>query len=107
MFEIILTEKFKHQFRRLAKKYPSLPSDFNALLDKIEQEPTYGTPLGEDCYKIRLAITSKKRGKRGGSCVITHVVFSNDCVRILSIYDKAEKDNLEQGELKSLKNQKD
>jgi mRNA-degrading endonuclease RelE of RelBE toxin-antitoxin system len=106
MFDIILTEKFKQQFRRLAKKYPSLPKDFNNLLDKIEQEPTFGTSIGSDCYKIRLAISSKNQGKSGGSRVITHVLFTDDCVRILSIYDKGEKENLKKGELDKLKEQK-
>lgn len=26
-----------------------------------------GEPLGKDCYKIRMAITSKGKGKSGGS----------------------------------------
>jgi mRNA-degrading endonuclease RelE of RelBE toxin-antitoxin system len=107
MLDIVLTEIFKRQFKQLAKKYPSLRKDFNALLDEIEKEPTFGTSIGDDCYKIRLAIGSKNKGKRGGSRVITHVLFTDNCVRILSIYDKGEKDTLEDKELKKLKNQKD
>jgi mRNA-degrading endonuclease RelE of RelBE toxin-antitoxin system len=107
MVDIVLTEIFKREFKHLAKKYPSLRKDFNALLDKIEGNPTFGTSIGDDCYKIRLAISSKNKGKRGGSRVITHVLFADNCVRILSIYDKGEKDTLEDKELKKLKNQKD
>ena len=107
MVDIVLTEIFKRQFKQLAKKYSSLPKDFSALLDKIEKEPTFGTSIGDDCFKIRLAISSKNRGKSGGSRVITHVLFTDNCVRILSIYDKSEKDNLEKNELEKLKKQKD
>jgi hypothetical protein len=92
MFDIVLTEIFKRQFRHLAKKYPSLPKDFSALLDKIEKEPTLGTSIGDES---------------GGSRVITHVLFTDNCVRILSIYDKGEKDTLEKNELDKLKKQKD
>jgi hypothetical protein len=29
------------------------------------ENPTQGTPLGKDCYKIRMAISSKNKGKNG------------------------------------------
>lgn len=35
--------------------------------------PEQGTSLGNNCYKIRLAIRSKGKGKPGGSRVTTHV----------------------------------
>jgi hypothetical protein len=58
--------------------------------------------LGRDCYKIRIAITSKNKGKSGGSRVITCVKVLNETVFSLSIYDKSEKENIEDSKLKSL-----
>jgi hypothetical protein len=33
------------------------------LVNKLMEEPKLGIPLGNDCYKIRMAITSKGKGK--------------------------------------------
>lgn len=43
-----------------------------------------GTPLKNNCYKIRLAIASKHKGKSGGARVITYLhVQENDCLSSL------------------------
>lgn len=61
-----------------------------------------GTPLGRNCYKIRLAVSSKGRGKSGGARIITNIVISEETVYLLSIYDKSEKENLTDKELLEL-----
>lgn len=79
-----------------------MKKDFAGLLEQLEQDPTAGTPLGRNCYKIRLAISSKGRGKSGGARVITNLVVSSSSVYLLSIYDKTEKESLSDEELKFL-----
>ncbi len=59
-----------------------------------------GKPLGNGCYKIRLAISSKQKGKSGGARVITFVQVVDTIVYLLSIYDKAEAANISDKELK-------
>lgn len=59
-----------------------------------------GTPLGNECYKIRLAIRSKGQGKSGGARVITHVWVSETTVFLLSIYDKSEAETISDKDLK-------
>ena len=49
-----------------------------------------------------MAITSKNKGKSGGSRVITCVKVVNETVFLLSIYDKSDKENIEDSKLKSL-----
>jgi hypothetical protein len=51
-----------------------------------------------------MAIASKGKGKSGGSRVITFVKISQTTVYLLSIYDKSEKENISDGELKELLN---
>ena len=65
-------------------------------------EPDQGMGLGNSCYKIRLAIKSKGRGKSGGARVITYVHVTEEDIYLLSIYDKSEKENLDNGELDEL-----
>ena len=101
-YNIIAVPKFKKELKKLAKKYPSLKSDFSALLESLKSEPKQGTALGKNCFKIRLAIKSKGKGKSGGARVITNIVVSADTVFLLSIYDIADKANLTDKELKEL-----
>ncbi len=72
------------------------------LGEELQENPTLGTPLGQDCYKIRLAIKSKGKGKSGGARIITYLVTDNEEVILLTIYDKQGKDNISEKELKEL-----
>ena len=58
--------------------------------------------FGNHCYKIRLAITSKGKGKSGGARVITYVQVVHHSVYLLAIYDKAEQADIEDNDLKNL-----
>jgi mRNA-degrading endonuclease RelE of RelBE toxin-antitoxin system len=101
-FKIYTTPAFNKQLKRLAKKYASLPKDFATLLTQLEKTPTVGKNLGNNCYKIRLAIKSKGKGKSGGTRIISLVVAANEEVFLIAIYDKSEKDSLTDKELKEL-----
>ena len=72
------------------------------MFDSLEENPIQGVSLGNDCYKIRLAISSKGKGKRGGARVITNIVVTENTLFLLSIYDKSDKDNLSDKELEDL-----
>jgi hypothetical protein len=84
------------------KKYSSLKEEIRILAEELERNPTCGTPLGHQCYKIRLAIASKSKGKAGGARVITYFVSDESIVFLLSIYDKSEKVTITDGELTEL-----
>lgn len=68
--------KFEREVKRLAKKYVSLKKEYIALVQSLKEDPNQGTPLGNNCYKIRLAIALKGKGKSGGARVITYVQVS-------------------------------
>lgn len=68
----------------------------------LSQQPEIGTPLGNDIYKIRIAIRSKSKGKSGGGRVITYVVNEHKEVYLLTIYDKSEFDNIGDKILKTI-----
>lgn len=99
-YRIIPTHKFEKEIKRLTKKFPSLKKEYASLIAELKANPTLGTPLGDDCYKIRLAIASKNKGKSGGSRVITYVVVEDIAIYLLTIYDKSEQDNISDKELK-------
>jgi len=53
---------FEKQAKRLSTKYPSLKTDLTFLINDLKTKPCQGTPLGNNCFKIRLAISSKNKG---------------------------------------------
>jgi len=101
-FKVTTTPTFDKQARALARKYRSLSSDLAGLISQLEVDPELGTPLGHHCFKIRLAIKSKARGKSGGGRVITHVRIIKQSVRLIAIYDKSERETLSDSELLEL-----
>ena len=105
-YNIIATEDFESQLRRLGKKYPSIPEDYAKFIEDLLKNPNMGTDLGNNTRKVRMAIASKNKGKRGGARVITcHflVDITNTEIYLLTIYDKGEHENISKKEINSLK----
>jgi mRNA-degrading endonuclease RelE of RelBE toxin-antitoxin system len=101
-YKLSPTSDFARALKQLSKKYPSLKVDIANLGLMLKENPEQGTPIGRSCYKIRLNITSKKKGKRGGARVITYVQIVETTIYLLTIYDKSEKANLSDSELEDL-----
>ena len=101
-FNIIASDNFIKEAKRLAKKYRSLKTELKVLGEELSEEPTLGKPLGHEVYKIRLAVKSKGKGKSGGARVITYVQFDDESILLLSIYNKGEKDTITDQEIQQL-----
>ena len=99
---LVTIESFKREAKRLIRKFPSLRAEIEDLGKKLQENPETGTPLGNGFYKIRLAIRSKGKGKRGGGRVITYVKVVAETVYLVSIYDKSEKSDISNDELNKL-----
>ena len=94
--------RFDREAKRLYKKHVSLADEIETLAEELRTNPTKGTPIGRSCYKIRLAIKSKGKGKSGGARVITYYYIHGNTVYLLSIYDKSERVTITDGELAEL-----
>ncbi|MFN0036659.1 MAG: type II toxin-antitoxin system RelE/ParE family toxin [Saprospiraceae bacterium] len=99
---IVVAPTFERDLKRLVKKYPSLRAEFPALVESLIEDPLQGIPLGKDCFKIRLRIASKGRGKSGGGRVITCVKILEDTVYLLTLYDKSEQESIDEQRLDAL-----
>ena len=99
-FNIVTTPPFEKELKQLVKKYPSIKKDLAVLADQLLKEPKMGRALGNDCYKIRMAITAKGKGKSGGARVIKFVQVIQTTIFLLSIYDKADAANISDKDLK-------
>lgn len=93
---IYTIDEFERQAHRLSKKYKSFEKDLASFLQEITDNPFQGADLGNGVRKIRLAITSKGKGKSGGARILTlNVLVSDDAhVTLLTIYDKNEIENV-------------
>ncbi len=110
--EIRVTKSFKKAIKPFINKYPSVIKDLEHLQAALIKNPTTGTSLGNNVYKIRLKITSKGKGKSGGARVISYLEKeiigvlefqeARTVVNLISIYDKAEKETIADSELREL-----
>jgi mRNA-degrading endonuclease RelE of RelBE toxin-antitoxin system len=99
-YSILPTHRFAKELKRLVKKFSSLKKEYSELISAIVNNPDTGTFVGNNCYKIRIAVESKGKGKSGGARVITYLYVETETVYLLTIYDKSEKENLKPNELK-------
>ena len=103
---IIPSAEFCRQTKRLAKKYRSLAADLTAFQEMITKNPFVGTDLGGGKRKIRLAVTSKAKGKSGGMRIITFNIEQKDNhlnVYLVTIYTHNQQDNISVNKLNSMK----
>ena len=101
-YSIVTIAPFDKQLKRLAKKYPSLKNEVAQLGKLLTETPFSGTPLSNNCYKVRLSIASKGKGKSGGARVITHIYVAGNIVYLLAIYDKSEQGNISDKQILNL-----
>jgi len=105
-YSIETTDDFERAFKRLFKKYHSLKNDVSDLVKELRKTPTMGDDLGDNTRKVRMAITSKGKGKRGGARIITCTVLIDvelTKIYLLNIYDKGEQDSISSNEIEILK----
>ena len=86
----------------MAKKFPSLKTEYAALIENLEVNPQTGVSLGHNCHKIRISIASKGKGKSGGGRLITQFYIEQNTVYLLTIYDKSDQENISDQDLLTL-----
>lgn len=97
-WKISTVPDFDREVKRLAKKYKSLRSDLSEFQKEIQKNPYLGTEIIPGVRKIRMAISSKGKGKSGGARIISFIAV-NDAITneiiLLYIYDKSETPNIQ------------
>ena len=116
-YRTILIDEFKKDAKKLLKKYASLKNELIELEEQLLENPKLGTLISKNTYKIRLAVKSKGKGKRGGLRVITHnievlvdILEENEnkntedetIIVLVAIYDKSEMENISESYLKDV-----
>jgi len=105
-YKIVTTDDFDKEVKSLAKKYQSFIEDLKNFKKELLKNPEMGEKLGSNARKVRMAIASKNKGKRGGARVITCDVLINieyTKIYLLTIYDKGEQKSISKKEIEILK----
>jgi len=101
-YKVKAIPEFEKELKKLLKKYPSLKDEFLTLVESLETNPNQGVQIFKNCFKVRISIKSKVKGKSGGARVITHLAVSDDTVFLLSIYDKSKQESITDAYIKIL-----
>jgi len=101
-YDVIITDEFAKDVKKLYKKYKQIKNDLLDLIDKLEVDYKIGISLGEDLYKIRVK-NSDIGGKRGGYRVIYFFKKENK-IYLLTIYSKTQIENINIEKLKPILN---
>ncbi|NOQ35770.1 MAG: hypothetical protein GQ569_07730 [Methylococcaceae bacterium] len=100
-FKIETTPRFDKDAKKLNKRFPKLKADLTQLVTELKNNPTMGTHLGENIYKIRLKNSSIPTGKSGGFRVISYYLFA-DTLYFVTMYSKTDQENILDDELKKI-----
>jgi len=100
--KVRMSEDFRVAYKRLKKRHKSLEDDFECLLGSLLQNPMQGVELEDGVRKVRLAISSKGRGKSGGARVIIRIRIVADELQLLYIYDKSDFGNISDAYLRDI-----
>ena len=92
---VVPTEGFIKDLKQISKKHKGILLDIGKLSIELKLNPTKGSDLGKNVYKIRIWISGTNKGKSGGARVITYVVLIKEIVYLSEIYLKNEHDSVD------------
>src|SRR3989338_671975 len=95
MYEVLVSNYFTKQLKRLTKKNNQLKENLRTSL--ISFNKNQAISIGHRVYKLR--VSAENKGKSGGYRVYVYVVEINKILTPIAIYSKNEKENLTLNEL--------
>lgn len=93
--EIFFSDDFKSRLRTLVKRYRSIRSDLQPLLNELQSGNFPGdrlTKTGSTVFKVRLKNSDIQKGKSGGYRVI-YQLRDDICVLLIVIYFKSDQED--------------
>jgi hypothetical protein len=87
-FNIICTDVFSKELKDLVKEHPSFSHDFSLLLDKLEENPDMGTPLGNQFFKTKLAFRAMGRQSREKPNIQVYFCIRQNNVFLIALFNR-------------------
>lgn len=104
-YDVHLTETFQKSVKALKKKYPHFKDDLLGQIEVLEENPFAGSAIpgwNKEIWKVRVASSDVKRGKRAGFRIIYSVHAEELKIYFLAAYFKGKKTEITKNEIKSL-----
>jgi mRNA-degrading endonuclease RelE of RelBE toxin-antitoxin system len=104
-YDVQLTETFQKSIRALKKKYPQVKDDLLSQVKALEEDPFAGDPIpgwNKEVWKVRVASSDVKKGKRGGYRLIYFWKAGETKVYLLLACFKGEKAEISKKEIERL-----
>lgn len=95
MYEVLVSNYFAKQVKRLAKKNHQLKENLRAVLFSFNKDQAIS--IGHGVYKFR--VSGDNKGKSGGYRLYVYIVEINKILTPIAIYSKNEKENLSLNEV--------
>jgi len=100
-YQIETIPPFEKAVKRLAKKYRRIKQDLQVLVGILSENPFAGVAIpgfAHQIWKVRLASSDIRAGKRGGYRVIYAIGRGTRTCYLLYIYPKPAKSDISAGE---------
>ena len=104
-YDVHLAETFQKSIKALKKKYPHVKDDLISQIRALEEDPSEGDPIpgwNKEIWKVRVASSDVKKGKRGGYRLIYFWKTGEMKVYLLVAYFKGEKTEITKKEIDTL-----
>lgn len=107
--QILFSDDFKARLRILAKRYRSIRTDLQPLIDDLQAGNFIGDQIpgiGYAVFKVRLKNSDIQKGKSSGYRVI-YQLKDNTCVLMLVVYAKSDQADIAANEIRDIINKFD
>jgi mRNA-degrading endonuclease RelE of RelBE toxin-antitoxin system len=104
MPEISFTFEFKRNLRALAKKYRSIRSDIQPVIDQLENGDLPGDQVpgvNLAIFKVRIKNSDTRKGKRSGYRCI-YYLKTRDKIFLVTIYSKLDQSDITAKKIKQI-----
>jgi mRNA-degrading endonuclease RelE of RelBE toxin-antitoxin system len=105
IYDVHLADTFQKSIKALKKKYPHVKDDLLGQIKTLEEDPSAGDPIpswNKEVWKVRVASSEVKKGKRGGYRLIYFWEAGEMKVYLLVAYFKGEKAEITKKEIETL-----
>lgn len=102
--ELVFTDRFKRDIRRLSKRYRSIRVDLQSLIEQLEAGELPGDQISDINYivfKVKVKNSSIQKGKSSGYRVIYYNKASNQ-ILLLTIYSKSDQSSIDAAEIREI-----
>jgi mRNA-degrading endonuclease RelE of RelBE toxin-antitoxin system len=102
--QILFSDDFKVRLRTLAKRYRSIRTDLQLLIDDLQAGNFIGDQIpgiGYAVFKVRLKNSDIQKGKSSGYRVI-YQLKDNTCILMLVIYAKSDQADIAANQIRDI-----